>query len=351
VSETGWRFHLLGYPAGFAQPVLLALVLVGGVVAAFGIWAALKRRAQLSKVLSEPHLDALAPGLSVGRPAVQSGLYGLSLVLFAIALAEPQCGGKVETVKRKGIDLVVAIDASKSMLARDVSPSRLDRAKLEVSTLLDELKGDRVGIVVFAGDAFIQCPLTVDYSAAKMFLRAIDPEQMQEPGTNIGNALSLSKQMLDATDRGAKERVVLLISDGEDLAGEGKEEAAALKDEKIKIFSVGIGSETGEPIPIIDRRGNVAGYKKDPQGNPVLTRLDRQGLQDLADATGGQFFYEPHGVAVGGVVEQIDKMQKSDLDSRIAVHYDEKYQAFALPALLFLLAGMFVPLSRRRAKA
>jgi Ca-activated chloride channel family protein len=348
VSESGWRFHLLGYPAGFGEPWLLLLALVGIVAGALGIFAAVRRRRRLAQVLSERHVDTLAPGLSVGRPAVQSGLYGLALVLFAVALAEPQCGGHAETVKRKGIDLVVAIDASKSMLARDVNPNRLDRAKLEVATLLDELKGDRVGLIVFAGDAFIQCPLTVDYAAAKMFLRAIDPEQMQEPGTNIGGALGLAKQMLDATDRGAKERVVLLISDGEDLAGEGKEEAAALKDEKIKIFTVGIGSETGEPIPILDRRGQVAGYRKDAQGNTVLTRLDRAGLEELAEATGGQFFYEPHGVAVTGVIEQIDKLQKSDLDSRVAIRYDEKYQAFAFPAFFLLIAGMLVPLARRR---
>src|SRR5262249_59548382 len=139
------------------------------------------------------------------------------LALLAIALAQPQCGTRTQKIKRRGVDVVVALDASKSMLARDVRPSRLERAKLELMTLLDTLKGDRVGIVVFAGDAFIQCPLTSDYAAAKMFLRAVDPEQMQQGGTNIGGALLLAKQVLEGAERGAQDRVVVLPSDREEL--------------------------------------------------------------------------------------------------------------------------------------
>ena len=348
MSSEGWRFHLLGYPAGFAHPWMLLLILAGALVGVFGIVAAIKRRAQVERLLSTRLAPTLAPGLSTARPAWQSSLYGLALVLFAIALAEPQCGGHTELVKRRGIDLVVAIDASKSMLARDVQPNRLERAKLEVSTLLDELKGDRVGIVVFAGDAFIQCPLTVDYDAAKMFLRAIDPEQMQEPGTNIGGALELSQQMLDEAEHGAKAKVVVLISDGEDLAGDAADAAKKLKDEHIQLDTVGIGSVEGEPIPIVDHHGQIIGYKKDAEGNTVLTRLDKSGMEELAEITGGQFFYQPHGVAMGGVIDHVDRLQKSELDSHLAVRYDERYQAFAFPGLLLLVLGMFLPLARRR---
>ena len=155
---------------------------------------------------------------------MQGGLYGLGLAALRRSRSRsPSAAAKSELTKRRGIDVVVALDASKSMLARDVQPSRLERAKLELTTLLDELKGDRVGLVVFAGDAFIQCPLTSDYAAAKLFLRAVDPEQMPQGGTNIGAALTLSKQVLDNADRGAKERVVVLLSDGEDLVGEVNE--------------------------------------------------------------------------------------------------------------------------------
>ena len=230
---------------------------------------------------------------------MQGGLYGLGLMLFGFALAQPQCGSKSELMKRKGIDVVVVLDASKSMLARDVQPSRLERAKLELSTLLDELKGDRVGLVVFAGDAFIQSPLTSDYSAVKLFLRAVDPEQMPQGGSNIGAALKLSKQVLDNADRGAKERVIVLLSDGEDLFGEVNEAVDALKDGNVQVLAIGVGSEGGEPIPIFNRRGEFVDYKKDTNGETVITRLDSAGLTAIAEATGGEFFYQPRGVAMG----------------------------------------------------
>ncbi len=153
----------------------------------------------------------VVPGVSVFRPLMQNGALTLALLFFGLALAQPQCGRSTELTKRRGIDVVVALDASKSMLARDVAPSRLERAQLELTTLLDELKGDRVAIVAFAGDAFIQCPLTGDYGAANMFLRAIDPNQMPQGGTNIGAALLLARQVLDNADRGSKDKVIVLI--------------------------------------------------------------------------------------------------------------------------------------------
>jgi Ca-activated chloride channel family protein len=298
-------------------------------------------------VIPERSISRLAPGASALRPALQAALYGSGLLLFALALAQPQCGSRAELTKRRGIDVVVALDASKSMLARDVPPSRLERAKLELSSLLDELKGDRVAIVVFAGDAFIQCPLTSDYAAAKMFLRAIDPEQMQQGGTNIGGALLLAKQVLENADRGSKDRVVVLLSDGEDLTGQVGDAASVLRDAGIKVFTVGIGSETGEPIPIVNKNGEVTGYKKDASGETVLTRLDRAALASLAQATDGEFFYEPKTVAVTDVARRIDKLQKSELESRLTVRYDERFQYFAGPGLALLAAGMLVWASKR----
>jgi len=247
--------------------------------------------------------------------------------------------------------VVVALDASKSMRARDVQPSRLERAKLELSTLLDELKGDRVAIVAFAGDAFVQCPLTSDYAAAKLFLRAIDPDQMQEGGTNIGAALLAAKDVLEGSDRGAKDRVVVLLSDGEDLSGEVGEATEALHAAGIKVYAIGIGSESGEPIPVLDKSGEMTGYVKDPQGNTVLSRLDQAGLEAIAQATGGEYFHRPRAVAVPEVAARIDRLQKTELESRITVRYDERFQSFALAGLLLLTAGMAIAGSpwRRRA--
>jgi len=337
-----WRFMLLGYQVGLARPLFLALCAVGMLVGVLALVSALRRRTRVLAVVSERLAPRLAPGASRWLPAVQGGLYGLGLMLFGLALAQPQCGSKSELTKRRGIDVVVALDASKSMLARDVQPSRLERAKLELTTLLDELKGDRVALVAFAGDAFIQSPLTSDYSAVKLFLRAVDPEQMPQGGSNIGEALTLAKQLLENADRGAKERVVVLLSDGEDLVGEVDEAVAELKAANVQVLAVGVGSEQGEPIPVYNRRGEFVDYKKDSLGETVITRMDRVGLMAIAEATGGEFFYQPRGVAMTQVVERIDAMQKSELESRITVSYDERFQSFLLPGLVVLLLGMLV---------
>ena len=341
MTDAAWRFTVLGYPVGLAAPEWLLLGLLALAVGAVAAFAAFRRRARVRRLLGERLGDSLAPGVEVTRPLVRAASTALSLLLFSLAMSQPQCGSRAELTKKRGIDVVVALDASKSMRARDVLPSRLERAKLELSTLLDELKGDRVAIVAFAGDAFVQCPLTSDYAAAKLFLRAIDPDQMQEGGTNIGAALATAQKVLEGADRGAKDRVVVLLSDGEDLSGEVGEASEALKAAGIKVFTVGIGSATGEPIPVLDKQGDRTGYLKDPTtGQTVLSRLDEAGLESIAQATGGEYFHRAGGVAVPEVAARIDRLQKTELESRITVRYDERFQLFLLPGLLLLLVGM-----------
>jgi Ca-activated chloride channel family protein len=341
------RFTLLGYHVGLAQPIYLALCAVAVLLATVGVYLSLARMERVRRMIPMRLIPRLVPGVSTARPAIRSILCGAGLFLFAIGLAQPQCGTRAELSKRRGVDLVVAIDASKSMLARDVQPNRLERAKLELTTLLDELKGDRVGIVAFAGDAFIQCPLTSDYAAAKMFLRAIDPEQMQQGGTNIAGALLLAKQVLENADRGSKERVVVLLSDGEDLAGGVAGATSSLRESGIRVFAVGIGSETGEPIPIVNKSGEVTGHKKDAKGEMILTRLDRASLAFVAQATDGELFYQPQAVAVTEVARRIDKLQKSELESRLTVRYEERFQYFVSPGLAVLTLGMAIRSFRR----
>lgn len=346
-----WRFTILGYKAGFAQPWFLLGILVALLLGLIAIIVSVRRGTRVKKTLSPRLAPALTPGVSVWLPTLQSSSYTVALIFFAFALAQPQCGEKAEVAKRRGIDVVVALDASKSMYARDVTPSRLERAKLELTSLLDSLKGDRVGLVVFAGDAFIQCPLTSDYAAAKLFLRAVDPEQMPQGGSNIGAALQLSRQVLENADRGAKDRVVVLLSDGEDLTGDVKDGVEGLKDFGAKVLAIGIGSESGETIPVFNRAGEVVGYKKDENGTTVITRMDRAGLTAIANATGGEFFYQPRGVAMADVVKVIDSLQKSELESRLTVKYGEAFQPFLLIGLCFLALGfLIVPSWRRVAK-
>jgi Ca-activated chloride channel family protein len=346
-----WRFTILGYQAGLAKPLFLALIPVGLILAGIALWRALGRRSRVTESIPTRLLDVIAPGVSLALPVTQASFYGVGLMFMAFALAQPQCGSKAELTKRRGIDVVVAVDVSRSMLARDVIPSRLDRARLELNTLLDELKGDRVAIVGFAGNAFIQCPLTSDYSAAKLFLRALDPEQVPQGGTNIGDALRVSKDVLTAADRGAKDKVVVLISDGEDLEGDVGGGVDALKEIDAKVYVVGIGSESGETIPIVNREGKVTGYRKDKDGNTVLTRLDRAGLTRIALETKGEFFHQPAGVAMGDVVKIIDKLQKSELESRLTVRYSEVFQPYLAVGLLFLALGMLVLPSFHRRRA
>jgi Ca-activated chloride channel homolog len=346
-----WRFKILGYPVGLAQPHLAALILVALALLVVGLTVAWRRRERLRSLIPDRFAERLAPGVSRTFPVLQASFATGALFLWALALTQPQCGSRSELTKKRGVDVVVALDASKSMLARDVVPSRLDRAKLELLTLLDELKGDRIGIVAFAGDAYVQCPLTSDYEAAKMFLRAIDPNQMQQGGTDIGGALRLSKEVLDAADRGGStDRVVVLISDGEDLEGSAVSIASQLGEAGIHIYAVAIGSESGEPIPELDRRGEISGYKKDASGNTILTRLDKRGLERLAESSNGELFYRPGGVAMSEVVSRIDRLQKSELESRVTVRYDERFQLFALPGLLLYLAALALPSARRAAR-
>jgi Ca-activated chloride channel family protein len=344
-----FRFGFLNYPLGLARPGFLLLGLLVLALGGVALAVALRRGARVQALLGSRLAPLLAPGVSALRPALKAAFQALGLALFAVALAQPQCGSRTELAKRRGIDLVVALDASKSMLARDVPPSRLERAKLELNTLLDSLKGDRVAIVAFAGDAYVQCPVTSDYAAAKLFLRAVDPDQMQQGGTNIGAALLLAQNVLESADRGAKDRVVVLLSDGEDLSGEEMDAAESLRAAGIKIYAVGIGSDSGEPIPEVGKAGEVTGYKKDASGNTVLTRLDRAGLEAVAQLTDGEFFYQPRSVAVPEVAARIDRLQKSELESRLTVRWDERFQAFLAPGLLLLVVGMLIPGRKRGA--
>lgn len=345
-----WRFTLLGYKLGIAQPLFLALVPLALVLGLVVIVLAFRRTSSLAKVVPSRLAEVLAPGVSTALPVTQRLLQTFALVFFGVALSQPQCGEKAEVVKRRGIDVVVAIDASKSMLARDVAPSRLERARLELGSLLDQLKGDRVAIVAFAGDAFIQCPLTSDYGAARIFLRAIDPNQMPQGGTNIGSALLLSRQVFDNADRGSKDKVVVLLSDGEDLTGAIDEGVEALKEIGAKVLAVGIGSDQGEPIPVISERGDVVGYKKDENGVTVITRLDSAGLTRVAKDTGGDYFTAAKGVAIADAVKVIDTLQKAELESRLTMKYGEIYQPFLAVGLVLLALSMLLVPSWRWAR-
>jgi Ca-activated chloride channel homolog len=280
----------------------------------------------------------------VARPAARLGLSTAGLALLALALARPQCGTRTELARRSGVDLAIVLDASRSMLARDVAPDRLARAKLEVGALLDGLAGDRVGIIVFAGDAFVQCPLTSDYAAARLFLRAVGPDAVPHQGTALADALRGAREVLDAAERGARSKVVLVVSDGEDHGGGVEEAAQALADAGIRVFALAVGGRAGAPIPLLDPAGNVTGYKRDRRGETVVTRLDLAALQALAaKGNGAVFDVEAPGRGVDALRAELDRMDKTELDGRVTVTWEERYAIPAFGALLLLLAALLVP--------
>jgi Ca-activated chloride channel family protein len=290
----------------------------------------------------------VAPGAAPFAHGLKSACGSAAFALFCLALAEPQCGTRTELAKRYGIDLVVALDASRSMLAKDIKPSRLERAKLELASLLDRLHGDRVGIVVFAGDAFTQCPLTTDYAAAKMFLKAIDANALPMQGTNIARALEESKDLLVNSERGAKARAIVLLTDGEETAdGDTQKILNELEPLSVRVLTVGIGSTAGEPIQELDKKGNMIGYKKDKAGNTVVTRLDEAGLIAIAEKTGGKYIHSLTGVGVQEIYEELDRLDKQEFESRLTVKYSDRYYYAAFPGFLLLLVGAALRPGRR----
>jgi Ca-activated chloride channel family protein len=333
-------------PGALAQLALVALV-------AFLLITALARRRHnlLDQMFAQPTRRTAIPGASALRPWLRALMVVLALGCFAVALARPQFGAKSELTKRYGIDLVIAIDASRSMLARDIQPSRIARAKLELSEMLDRRKGDRVGLVVFAGDAFTQCPLTNDLAAAKLFLRAVDVANMPVQGTDIARALEESKDLLVNAERRAKARVILLLTDGEDTMNSGvAAQVAELEAMGIQVLALGLGTTAGEPIPEMDKRGNFVGYKKDRRGNTVMARLDESGLASIADQTGGSLILAtPHDPGFQKIEALIDGFAKSEFEGRTTTQYEELFVPFAFAGLLFLLLGAAIRPGRETA--
>lgn len=259
-----------------------------------------------------------------------------------IAAAGPQLGTKLREVHRRGIDVLIAVDCSKSMLAEDVKPNRLARAKLALSSLISSLEGDRVGIIAFAGTAFLQCPLTLDYSAAKMFLDFIDTNLIPRPGTAVGEAILVAVKSFSRKER--KYKVLVLITDGEDHNSNPLAAAGEARREGVKILTVGIGSPDGEPIPIRDANGAISGYKKDRSGNIVMSKLDETTLQKIALETGGKYFRATSGeIEITGITKEIKGMDKKYLRGRVYSQYENRYQFFLLIAFIVLLVGLIIP--------
>lgn len=321
----------------------LALVPVAGLLLMF---AARRRRRALESFGESALVTKLTHTVNLAARRWKSAMLLGGLVFLVVALARPQFGTRVETVRSQGQDIMVAIDLSTSMLAEDVSPSRLERARLATLRLMSNLDGDRIGLVAFAGSAFVQSPLTVDYSAAGMFLNAMHPDLMPSQGTDLGAALRVS---LDALDQGAREaRVVVLVTDGEHLEGDFEEVLERAVDSGVQVHVVGIGSPEGAPIPMYDGAGRRTGFLRDDEGTVVTTRLDETTLRTVAERTGAQYVRAgAGGTAFDDLVDRIAGVEGEALDARQITQFEEQFQIFLGVALILLLIEWLLPDRRR----
>ena len=279
----------------------------------------------------------LMPDVSKYRPDVKFWLVFAAIGLFTVLLARPQFGSKLETVKRQGVEVMIALDISNSMLAQDVQPSRLEKAKRLVAQLVDKMENDKVGMIVFAGDAFTQLPITSDYISAKMFLESINPSLISKQGTAIGAAINLATRSF--TPQEGVGRAVIVITDGENHEGGAVEAAKAAAEKGIQVSVLGVGMPDGAPIPV----EGTNDFRRDRDGNVVVTRLNEQMCQEIAQAGDGIYVRVDNSNAAQKVIAQeINKMAKADVETQVYTEFNEQFQAVAWIILLLLLAEMLI---------
>jgi Ca-activated chloride channel family protein len=305
-------------------------------------WVSKLRQRSLDRFGESPLVIRLSQTVSRRRQRLKIGLFLAALLFLGLAMARPQIGTHAVPVKVEGIDLVFALDTSASMLAEDLKPNRLTRAKHEIAGLMEKLRGDRVGIVIFAGTSFLQCPLTFDYSAAKLFLDAVDTHSISVPGTAIEDALYTAIRAFEKSPVETS-KVIILLTDGENFEGDPLKAAEADEKKGIKVYPIGIGSPKGEPIPLRNEQGDLIGYKKDKAGNMVLTKLDQLTLEKIAVLTDGQFYHASSGgIELEKIYDDISKMEKTFRETQLVMHYEEEYQYFVGIALLLILIDTFL---------
>ncbi|RKX24646.1 MAG: hypothetical protein DRP47_11060 [Candidatus Zixiibacteriota bacterium] len=326
----------------FAEPTNFLLLLGVLALAVFVLWALSRKKRLLQRFGDLPLIMKNAPYISFARQGSKAAFLLLALVLIVFSLARLQFGTHLEMLKREGIDLMVALDVSNSMLARDMKPNRLGKAKQEIQTIVDRLKGDRIGLVVFAGEAFIQCPLTLDYASASFLLRAADETSVSVQGTSLSSAIEMTTRAFNQQEK--KHKVMILLTDGEDQEGGVIQTAEEARKEGVKIYTVGIGNPNGEPIPIIDRNGKQVGFKKDGNGEVIMTRLDEVTLQKIALATGGKYYHSSAGeMELDRIFEEIASFEKKELEGTLVTRYDDRFQWPLLLAILMVVGEFFIP--------
>jgi Ca-activated chloride channel homolog len=324
----------------FANPgYLYVLYAVPALAALF--WYLIIRGNKLLNGFAQKKLqNIIMPNYSKPKTILKYAILLVAITLLIISAADPQIGTSMQEVKQTGIDVYICLDVSLSMKADDIKPNRLEKAKYQISTLIRKLHGDRIGLAIFAGEAYVQFPLTTDYSAAGLFLNAVDFNSVPQPGTAIASAIDLAVKSFDY--RTSTQKVIVLITDGEDHEGDIDKAVNEATAKNIKIYCIGLGSLQGSPIPIANTQGQVD-FKRDNEGNVVITKLDEPILQHIASIGNGKYFrgsnYEDH---LDKIYSDLSNMQKAEFGVKKITEYEDRFYYFLAPAILLLLLEFFL---------
>jgi Ca-activated chloride channel family protein len=323
----------------FANPEYLYLLLLLPALVIIYIINHLRRNRMLRKIGDSSVVSRLMPEMSGSRPVVKFIILIIALGSCIIMLARPQFGSKIEEVKKQGVEVIIALDVSNSMMAEDIQPNRLVRAKQAISRLVDNLDNDRIGLIVFAGDAYTQIPVTTDYVSAKMFLSTITPDMVPKQGTAIGAAIHLGIRSFSPGE--GKSKAMIIITDGENHEDDPVAAAEEASKAGIVIHTIGIGSPQGVPVPLTT--GGRQDYLKDNEGNTVITKLEEETLKKISAETGGTYIRaSSSSIGLDEIFKDIRKMKKEELESKMFTEYNDQFQFFAAIALLLILLELII---------
>jgi len=311
-------------------------------------WRGLSKRKKYKSLFSKKQHSKLISG-RVGYRNIYGWLFVFTITLFALVVARFQYGHYAEINKIKARDVAFVVDVSKSMDTNDVAPSRLERVKMEINLLLDNFKGDRVSLIIFAGSAFVQLPLTNDYDLTRNFVNGLSTKSVKTQGTDIAGALMLADRVLQISEKERdRSRVVILFSDGENTTGEKPIDIARkLSTDGIVILTVGVGTPSGEPIPVKDKDGNIQGYKKDKDGKVVVSKINSETLSKIAEVSSGNFFQLKNNSVTEGILKNIKKIDTTIVEKKVEATYEDRFYWFAGPLFLIMLLEGFLRIGRK----
>lgn len=321
----------------FAHPEALYLLALIPIFILIFVWGRIKRKKQLKAFGEEEIIGQLMPNSSPKRSVWKFYVTLLAISAMIFVVAGPQFGSKLQSTKRQGIEIIIALDVSNSMLAEDIKPNRLERSKQAISQMVDKLGNDKIGLIVFAGDAYTQLPITTDYASAKMFLSTINTGIVPTQGTAIGKAIELGVRSFGPEEDVS--RAIIIITDGENHEDDATKAAQTAQDKGIVVYTIGMGSRKGAPIPT----GGNNNFRKDREGNVVITKLDEKMLQEIAIAGGGKSIRANNTkVGLNELLKDINKMEKSEIEAKVYSEYDDQFQWLAWIALLLLIIEIFI---------